>query len=323
MCGPRARWRTIPGRRVMVGGVAAAVVLLVIAVALTATNRGEDTSQVAGTGTSIDTEATPNAPTPPSSAPTTSAPAPDDPRPTSTEAEQPSTSASVEVTGVLGRHDAAPPGVAEQFEYYDIGDPPCSAYAGAENPTVALDMEPAFVLRYVSVCVAGFDVSSPIQVTVVASDGSAVAVPPHDPTDRGAYEGVVVVSFIPDLMAPTGDWTATAVQGELMASATFRVVQPAGGLVRVVPDSGTPGTDFRLELAGFAPGQPATVDVYRADDGVMRYVTSIETSPTDELGRAEHTLVTSPSDPAVGYCFLGRGAGRDGGCPAESGLLLG
>jgi hypothetical protein len=322
MNGPWSRWRVTPGRRLMLSGLTAAVVVFAIAVALAATTRGSDESQAAETNTSSDTKATSDMPTP-STPPTTSAPTQDDSRPTPTEAEPTPTSLRVEGAGVLGRQDTAPPGVADQFEYYEMGDPPCSAYGGQKDPTIAFEFEPAIILEWFYVCIAGFDVTSPIEVTVVASDGSTVSPPPHDPTDPVVpYEGVVAVSFIPDLMAPTGHWTATAVQGDLTAGADFTIIQPPIGSVRVIPDSGTRGTDFQLELAGFAPGQPATIDVYRSGDGVMRYVTSVVSSPTDELGRAEHTLVTSPTDPAGTYCFVGRGAGHDNGCPVQSWLVL-
>jgi hypothetical protein len=296
----------------MLGGLTAAVVLLAIVVALVATSRGGDESQVAETDSSRVTEPTSDTATA-STAAVTSAPTTQQ-ESTSTEAEQPSTSPTVTGAGVLGRQDTAPPGVAEQFTYFGIGDPPCSAYGGQESPTVGFEFEPATILQWFYLCVAGFDVTAPIQVTVVASDGSIIPLP----DDRGnPYEGVVEISISPPLMAPTGTWTATAVQGGLTASANFQVIQPSTGSVRVVPDTGTSGADFKLELAGFAPRQPATVDIYReVDVEMMRYATSLVTSPTDDLGRAEYTLVTSPTDPAGTYCFVGRESGE--GCPAQT-----
>jgi hypothetical protein len=75
MNGPWSRWRVTPGRRLMLSGLTAAVVVFAIAVALAATTRGSDESQAAETNTSSDTKATSDMPTP-STPPTTSAPTP-------------------------------------------------------------------------------------------------------------------------------------------------------------------------------------------------------------------------------------------------------
>ena len=72
------------------------------------------------------------------------------------------------------------------------------------------------------------------------------------------------------------------------------------------PNAGSRGQNFIVEAAGFAPGQPATIDVYLGVHGQYQYVTSIIT-PTNDLGRAHYLLTTSASDPPGDYCFIGRG----------------
>lgn len=70
------------------------------------------------------------------------------------------------------------------------------------------------------------------------------------------------------------------------------------------PHLAPPGTLFTVALAGFTPGEPVTIHLYRLIRGVgtFWYLTSLHSPAADERGEVSFTLATRPDDPENSYC---------------------
>jgi hypothetical protein len=221
------------------------------------------------------------------------------------------TSTTTRPTGSL-QPGALPPGVPEQFDYFNVGDGPCAEFSIDDGPAVATSFPTSHILTEALICLPGFDPELPTDVTVTAPDGAQTS---RIAPEQGAYDdpptvyqGIPYLLFLLELYAPTGTYEITAQQGAIVQYASFEAAQPPVALLRVrPPTNGSPGDSFTVELAGFASGSPAIVDVYTGD-GTFTYVTSLSSAPTDAEGRAELVVSTTPADPGGIYCFVVRGA---------------
>jgi hypothetical protein len=248
----------------------------------------------------------------PAPAPPTSAPAPPSrPRPATT------TTTEVKVTGV-----AVPPGVPEQFEYFEIGDGPCGGLPADSGATiVANGSDTALVLEVVVLCLPGFDKFSPVDVTVLRPDGQVVQ-QPYDPARLGvdpAFLDEAYVDFLIDVDAPTGDYEVTAQQGTTVAQGLFSVIEPSTPLLRVV--SSGAADHFTVWMAGLAPGRPASIDLYRGTEpgtDTYTYAGTVEVPSSDARGRAVYAFAGSIDDTG-GYCLVARGGPLR--CPFEGSYL--
>jgi hypothetical protein len=207
---------------------------------------------------------------------------------------------------------APPPGVPAQFDYFNVGDGPCAEFSTDDGPAVATSFPTSHILTEALICLPGFDPELPTDVTITAPDGAqSIRVAPEqgaydDPPT--VYQGIPYLLFLLDLYAPTGTYEITAQQGARVQYASFEAAQPPVPWLRVrPPTNGSPGDAFTVELAGFASGTPAIVDVYTGE-GTFTYVTSLSSRPTDAVGRAELVVATTPEDPVGIYCFVVRGA---------------
>jgi hypothetical protein len=208
--------------------------------------------------------------------------------------------------------DAPPPGVAAQFDYFNVGDGPCAEFSVDDGPAVATSFPTSHILTEALICLPGFNPEIPTDVTITAPDGAqSNRIAPEEgayddpPT---VYQGIPYLLFLLELYAPTGTYEITAQQGATVQHASFEVAQPPVALLRVrPPTSGSPGDAFTVDLAGFPSGTPAVVDVYTGE-GTFTYVTSLSSRPTDAEGRAELVVSTATADPVGIYCFVVRGA---------------
>jgi hypothetical protein len=243
------------------------------------------------------------APAPPTSAPATP-PAP----------PESATTTTTEVTGIT-----VPPGVPEQFEYFEIGDPPCGGPFIDSGPAIVTERPgPAWVLAIVDLCLPGFDKLAPVDVTVLRPDGQVLTLS-YDPASRGGrppeLSDAANVSLVIDVEAPTGSYEVTAQQDMAVAHGMFSVVEPLVPQLRVV-SSGS-ADHFNVWMAGLAPGWPANVDLYRVTEpgtGIYHYAGTIEVPASDARGRAVYRFAGS-IDNTGGYCLVARGGTL--GCPFE------
>jgi hypothetical protein len=210
--------------------------------------------------------------------------------------------------GVLAG-DEAPPGVARQFDFFNVGDPPCLAFTKVTQPSIRMDLEQVPVLTEAYMCLPGFDRAAIVDLLVTAPDGAVFDLQFPDPAVTGdPFMGEVPFATLRvPLGAATGQYDVTARQGDVVATGSFLVAEPTGAILRVAePSNGPPGAAIVVQVAGLQPAERATIDVYRAGDGWM-YTTTIHAPPADGRGHAEQTLTTSSGDPVGDYCFVLRG----------------
>lgn len=246
--------------------------------------------------------------------------------PASTATSDVTTTTAPETAGALTPR-SAPPGVQEQFEYFDIGNGPCAEFADEPGPAAVANIGTFRVLMDAIVCLPGFDPDALTAVTIVAADGAVTELSaPQPPDEEGGpatvYEGVPYLLMELELYASTGEYQVTARQGSAVATTSFTVEQPSIPLNRVrQPTTGSRGDSFTVQFAGLPAGERATVDVY-ALDAAYTYVATISTAAADQQGRVELVLSTSSADPPGRYCFVVRTPEKPR-CPYGSEIELG
>jgi hypothetical protein len=302
--------RRATGRLALQAGCAVALVTG-LGIAVLAVETDPDTRVAVG-----DEPENPPTTPPPSTTPSTDEPAPVPP--TSAPAIHPSplppattTTTNAEVTEV-----ALPPGVPEQFQYFEIGDPPCGGPFADRGPTIVNQRPgPASVLELVDLCLPGFDSLAAVDVTVLRPDGQMLTLS-YNPESSGRPAeslGVAAVSMVIDVEAPTGTYEVTAQQGTDLAKGLFSVLEPSVPRLRVV--SSGAADHFTVWMAGLVPGQPGNIDLYRGTEaGSYHYAGTIDVPSSDARGRAEYTVAGSVDDTG-GYCLIARGGAL--GCPFE------
>jgi hypothetical protein len=312
---PIGKHRRATARSTLQAGCAVALItgLGIVAVLTVGTNPdtraavGEDPKSQPTTPPSSTASSTVEpAPSSPTSAPA-SPPAPQQPATTTT--------TEVEVTGV-----SVPPGVPEQFEYFEVGDQPCSGPFADSGPTVVANgSDTAWVLEVVVLCLPGFDKFAPVDVTVFRPDGQVVP-QPYDPASFGVDPAVIeeaYINFLIDVDAPTGPYEVTAQQGTTVAQGLFSVGEPVAPRLRVV--SSGAADHFTVWMAGLIPGRPGNIDLYRGTGpGVYTYAGTVDVPSSDARGRAVYTFAGS-IDNTGGYCLVARGGPL--GCPFEGSYL--
>jgi hypothetical protein len=77
----------------------------------------------------------------------------------------------------------------------------------------------------------------------------------------------------------------------------------AESLLLVPPIVGPPGTNFRIGLAGFAPGSTVKLFLYllRIQDGGWTFLAILDPATMDQEGQALFSLHTEPDDPPGRY----------------------
>jgi len=215
-------------------------------------------------------------------------------------------------------------GVARQLSYFQIGDVVCKAGPFVPGPSLVIQPReerpgsPPRTGAYpgpfgaLNVCFYGFASAAPIDVLVMGPGGfrKRQQVPPL--TARTAPQERVL-NWSVRRGAPTGDYTMTALQDGLSATATFVVHRSA---IRTVADRVRRGRPIRLLFAGFPPRAQVAVDVYRnqyrcphlhrtPQAEMFCYVHSFRTR-VDARGRLAYRLDTYPGDPLHTYVFAAR-----------------
>jgi hypothetical protein len=256
--------------------------------------------------------------TTPPPTPTTVVPAPPQPTSPSTPSTSPPQPTTTTTTGVDDTGVAVPPGVPEQFTYFEMGDPPCSGPFEDSGPAIVANRsDTAWVLELVDLCLPGFDRFAAVEVTVLRPDGQVIALS-YDPPSLGLPPEAVrvaAVSIVIDVDAPTGSYEVIAHQGTTVAQGQLSVVEPRFPQLRVV--SSGAAHEFTVWMAGLAPGQPANIDLYSNTEpgtGIYHYAGTTEVPPSDARGRAVYKFEGSILDTG-GYCLVARGGGF--GCPFE------
>jgi hypothetical protein len=159
------------------------------------------------------------------------------------------------------------------------------------------------------ICVDGFLQGQDIDIQVLLPDGTtrgldSANLAASNGTSAGGAE-LIWTSLPGD---PVGEYTITATQGERQAAATFNILPASEPRFAVVPRTGPPGTTFQIQLVGFPPNQEVAIHLYRLEDRVWRYTTSLPTSDTriqtDERGQATYELATQADDLATAYMLV-------------------
>jgi hypothetical protein len=229
-------------------------------------------------------------------------------------------------TGILGRHDAVPPGISAQIDYFQGGGNDCQ-----ETPSVFTIMPvPRIDQSFMStpdiypVCIYEFDPDNPVLVVI------------KDPSERVVerrtllpQELVVFNQFPFRRLAhdPTGVYTFTATQGGKLSTASLEVGAasspqfiPLSNDAQGLPDwtfpMGRPGITFRMALGGFAPNSVVQIRIYGHPhtapngDSVVDYITS-HAVRVDSVGAGVWELRTTSTDPVGCYQLFNELVTRD------------
>lgn len=212
-----------------------------------------------------------------------------------------------------------PPGVAEQFEWFNVGNGVCTEFFDADAPLVATSpFTEAPILTSLNVCLVGYDPDQPsiVQITDPTGNEQMFEVPTE--TQSGVvtvYDGIPYLGFDVELYTQTGRYLVTAEQGPLSSSTSFDIIQPRRPVLHVQPASGAPGDVFTLQLAGLPPTTGAQIDLYFATDSAnFVYTASFEGPPSDDVGRVEIPLSTALDDQQGTYCLVLRTNSRNPSC---------
>jgi len=151
----------------------------------------------------------------------------------------------------------------------------------------------------------GFDTGSPATVDAIAPNGERLSLDAPTPLDHPPE--ILFTTFDIPLFAQTGSYEIVAQQGELVASGSLVVGQPGLPILKVrPPTNGAPGDQFVIDIAGLESGDAPFIDVYTPDESGTRfhYLTSLEATASDELGRVAVEVRTAPTDPPGVYCMV-------------------
>jgi len=189
------------------------------------------------------------------------------------------------------------------------------------EPTIAIgtDQRPNFavveIAEPIQLCLLRFEPDRPIDVSVRSSNGRVAAVG-HPPCGFDECPSHVNWAAVPG--DPAGDYQVTAVQGQLRAVGTVRVV-PATMRHLLVVGNGVDeqqyqsfrrGQTIQVAIAGYGPNRDVQLFVYytperqlqRSSNRVLRFRTWIQLR-TDPRGGTVYQLRTAAGDPPGCYAF--------------------
>jgi len=208
----------------------------------------------------------------------------------------------------LKHHDAPPNGVEAQLSYTVLNEGwLCLDLAGNRLVKVvetnAILSHPAIV-SVVNICATNFVANANLQFELRLPNGS---VRRNQVRTNNGGSAVWEVTILPG--DPTGDYTITATQNNVQATNTFTVQQPLERRMLIFPPKGPAGGRFRIALAGYAPYQVVTLDLYYYEKdkslcpllGCHAYLTRLPPVQTDAQGTAIYVLRTQPDDPPNTY----------------------
>lgn len=225
--------------------------------------------------------------------------------------------ASREESMPLGRHDAPPAGVARQISFAAIGDDICGG--ALETPGITFGHLPILIFESpeqlppadeievgmdLYVCVHQVDPDLPIELELNGPEGYhrevTIPVPDYESTTRSWAMPI-------ERTTPRGEYAVEARAGGSQLTSTFDVVNARMPAVRLVGLGlgFEAGETVQAIVVGFEPGETVLVDVYRYDDAVLTYATTLSTRIEDDAVGAL-TIPTSSRDPRTGYVLRPR-----------------
>ena len=210
----------------------------------------------------------------------------------------------------LQSEDLPPDGVAAQLNaFIPAAGTFCSPFSseGKLKPGEVVSLGAAEIAETFLVCLAEFAPNQDVDIRVQAEDGDdAVA----ETRIRATEEGTGSWSLAIPPGERLGTYVVTASQGPREATGLVAVNPASGARSMVLPDTGRPGTEFRIGLAGFPRRERVRVHLYRftEDDSVCQplpscytYATALRTVRTNDRGEAIVTLQTEGDDPPNSY----------------------
>ena len=200
----------------------------------------------------------------------------------------------------LQANDAPPSGVTAQLSEgvtFFIRSMWCEPPAeGLDAPVIGVPPDDAPVGELTLVCAMGFPPGADVEFSVKRSDGSKLK-----RTITAEDSGIAFWNWLSPPGAPRGRYKVVATSGELRAEGSFKVKDPERPVVDVEPSSGPRGTAFRVSAAGFSPGKPVTLYLYRLFGENYVYATALHIGAADERGEAFSVIQSGMDDPAGRY----------------------
>jgi hypothetical protein len=202
---------------------------------------------------------------------------------------------------LFDRAGPPPDGVPGQLEVFIGGGGQCAEIIERPGPPeIIVDDIAQQLPALVKVCPLNFDPAGSLRVTVTPPTGPArVSVLP--PTGHIWFDA----SFVLRPSGPVGVYRLTAEQGDLVAETEVVAGPPLEPRLWRDPRAKpvTAGDSVEFFLSGFPAGRPATLHLYRFEDGTgpATYRTSF-TVPIDGRGIAEMALATPHTLPD--RCFI-------------------
>jgi hypothetical protein len=188
------------------------------------------------------------------------------------------------------------------------------------EPTIAIgtDRRPNFavveIAQPIQLCLQRFEPDRPIEVTVRSPDGRVTAVGDPPCWIKPCPSHVNWAAVPGD---PAGNYQVTAVQGQLRAVATVRVVPARTRHILVVGNgvdeqqyqSFRRGQTIPVAIAGYGPDRDVQLFIYHTrerllqrDSGELRFKTWIQLH-TNSRGETMYRLQTAPGDPPGCYAL--------------------
>jgi hypothetical protein len=207
----------------------------------------------------------------------------------------------------LKRKDVPPEGIAAQLIVSPPAKPPPPRpppSPGRAAPRCPLDLEdapepragmppdPNEIGTTFYVCFGGLEPDQDVDVEVTWPNG--VVQWTRDHTDD---RGMVAWGWIALPGEPLGVYVVSATQGPRRATGTFAVRAASRPRILVLPEVGSPGSIFRVYLAGFEPHRFVPLYLYRDST----YATELPSAAMNDRGEAIRDLRTEPDDPVASY----------------------
>jgi hypothetical protein len=235
--------------------------------------------------------------TAPSVPPTEAPPVETDPTVTAPPQVTPEPTAAPTPPNPFGRRDTPPGGVAAQLGFFIPNLFGCArVYADIGPGQFVRTAEALEVPGRTRICLLGFAIDEPLDVSVTAPDGSGFTLPPTIDFDGSL---VAWLTRLPD--DPFGTYAVHAQQGRLAADTSLEVVAPRSPLGVVVPDPVHAGDAIQIWLGGLEPRSQTPAYLYRLERGAWQFIADLGAVSIDDGGFGMIALSSQSSDPTGEY----------------------
>lgn len=196
---------------------------------------------------------------------------------------------------LLQRREPPPAGVGDLLvSFPSMGGRPCLDET-SDHPRITTPKSTVIQGGRIVFCLVKFDPTRPIALGISDSAGNLWRGWLH-PVSSSDVEDF---GWEVPLDASLGEYRLIATQGEIQADTSFTVTPATYPSLAVTPAvAASPGTTFRITLAGYPPKTKVQLYLYRAEDPgrFYRYSSALPPVQIDADGRATFIIQTMPDD---------------------------